>query len=112
MPSASTITAASVKPGALSNCRSANLKSRIMSGVVAERDHRIGAGCAKCGNATGEQCDRGQCDSYKSECRGVERTDVVEQSRERPGRHERQDQTDHGANADELRGVPNYQPQD
>jgi hypothetical protein len=51
MPSASTVTAAIVKPGALDNCRTANLRSRIIFGLpmpqsdLQQRDRRINALC-------------------------------------------------------------------
>src|SRR5437764_14221739 len=79
MPSASTVTAAIVNAGAFNSCRKANLKSRIISGVVAERGHWIGAGCAKSRDVTGEQRDGRQRACDKNKGRVVKRANILQQ---------------------------------
>src|SRR5947199_10582576 len=81
MPSASTVTAAIVNAGAFNSCRKANLKSRIISGVVAERGHWIGAGCAKSRDVTGEQRDGRQRACDKNKARDVKRANSIHQRR-------------------------------
>src|SRR5947199_9940498 len=92
MPSASTVTAAIVNAGAFNSCRKANLKSRIISDVVAERGHWIGAGCAKSRDVTGEQRDGRQRDCDKNKGRDVKRAKNVKQRGKQPSRMKSDDQ--------------------
>src|SRR4029077_21138406 len=90
------------------NWPNANFRSAIMLCVVAERDHRIGAGGPKCGDVTGEQCNRRQCNSDENESRGIKCANVVKQHRQRPCGKESEDQSNRAADSNEFCGVTNH----
>src|SRR5947199_1813401 len=111
MPSASTVTAAIVNAGAFNSCRKANLKSRIISGVVAERGHWIGAGCAKSRDVTGEQRDGRQRDCDKNKGRDVKRANIVQQRGKQPSRQKSENHPNNGTDSDQLQRVPDNEAQ-
>ena len=69
---------------------------------MTERDHRIGAGCAKSWNIAGDERDRRKRDGDENEGSQVERANAVKQSRQGAGREERQDQANDRAKRDKF----------
>ena len=79
---------------------------------MGERDHGIGTGGAERRDVTGQQSDRGQHNGYKDKGGRIKRADVVQQGRERPRRQQREDQSNHCADCDQLQRMTHNKSQD